>query len=112
MNESKLVSIPLDCGVKLKRNICSSVAQEKILPYCELIGMLMYLSVCIRSDIAFKVSYLNQFNYCYNEIYWKSAKRVLRYLKGTSKGGLCFKVSDGSLSGYADANWANCLDDR
>lgn len=112
MVESKPVSTPLDCSVKLKKNVGCPTAQEKDLPYRELIGMLMYLSVCTRPDIAYTVSYLSQFNCCYNEIHWKSAKRVLRYLKGTSKVGLCFKRANGDLTGFADADWANCLDDR
>ncbi|KMQ88472.1 retrovirus-related gag-pol polyprotein [Lasius niger] len=112
MEDSKPVSTPLDCSVKLKKDVCCSTVQEKDLPYRELIGMLMYLSVCTRPDIAYTVSYLGQFNCCYNETHWKSAKRVLRYLKGTSKVGLCFKRADKDLIGYADADWANCLDDR
>lgn len=112
MAESKPVSTPLDCSIKLKKDVCCSTVPNRDLPYRELIGMLMYLSVCTRPDIAYTVSYLSQFNCCYNETHWKSAKRVLRYLRGTSKVGLCFKRTNGDLTGYADADWANCLDDR
>lgn len=46
----------------------------------ELLGFLMYLSVCTRPDITFAVNQLSQFNNCYNDSHWMAAKRILRYL--------------------------------
>lgn len=40
-------------------------------------------------------------------------KRVLRYFSGTISVGLNIKYSDRlCLSGFSNANWASCLDDR
>lgn len=51
--------------------------------YQKLIGSLMFLAVLTRSDIAYSVSFLSQFNNNYTEYHWNCAKNVLRYLKGT-----------------------------
>ena len=76
-------------------------------PYCKLIGMLLYLSVRTRPDIAYAVNYLSRFVTCYNETHWKTLKRVVRYLQGTSRTGVTYNGLDqeaSSLVGYADAD--------
>jgi len=81
-------------------------------PYRELIGALMYLAVATRPDIAHAVSWLSRFNECYNETHWLAAKRILRYLRGTSKFGISYIQSKRPLIEYVDADWANCIEDR
>lgn len=40
-------------------------------------------------------------------------KRILRYVKGTTKFGFTFQPSSSTLlSAFSDADWAGCLDDR
>lgn len=112
MLEAKPVATPLDLGTKLTRNEEHPGAEEENLPYRELVGALMYLAVCSRPDLAYAVSYLSQYSTCYNKTHWVAAKRVLRYLKGTADVGLRFLKSTESLTGFVDADWANCLDDR
>lgn len=112
MYECKTVSTPLDLSTKLKRNEEKSDDEGKNLPYRELIGAMMYLAMCTRPDIAHTVSYLGQYNSCYDKTHWTAAKRVLRYLKGTMDVGLKFRRTTEPLTGYVDADWANCLDDR
>ena len=83
------------------------------LPYQSLIGSLNYLAVATRPDIAHAVSFLSQFNTCFNHTHYNAAKRVLRYLKGTVSLGLCFKkVAHPRLVCYSDSDWANCPVDR
>ncbi|GAB1867410.1 Reverse transcriptase Ty1/copia-type domain-containing protein [Camponotus japonicus] len=111
MVDSRPVSTPIDLGLKLKR-IETQTAEERNLPYRKLIGSLMYLAICTRPDIAYAVSYLSQYNSCFNKTHWVAAKRILRYLKGTSDLGLHFRKDSNSLKGYCDADWGNCLEDR
>jgi hypothetical protein len=85
MFDSKPVCTPLDPGVRLLK---SEEAPDENLPYRELVGALTYLSTATRPGISFAVSYLGQFNNCYGKPHWTAAKRVLRYLKGTTKLGL------------------------
>ncbi|CAI7921118.1 unnamed protein product [Closterium sp. NIES-53] len=79
-------------------------------PYPELVGYLMYLMTCTRSDLAYPLSLLA----CYvapgrhRKVHWDAAKRVLRYLCRTSSMGLELQ-GRGSvvLAGHSDASWAN-----
>ncbi|CAD6993124.1 unnamed protein product [Ceratitis capitata] len=81
-------------------------------PYRELIGSLMYLCVATRPDIANTVSRLAQFVTNPSMCHWLAAKRVLRYLAGTTHRGLMFRKSGDPLVGYTDADWGGCAIDR
>uniref|UniRef100_A0A6V7IJ77 Retrovirus-related Pol polyprotein from transposon TNT 1-94 n=1 Tax=Bracon brevicornis TaxID=1563983 RepID=A0A6V7IJ77_9HYME len=111
MAEANAVISPIDVSTKLMKGEKEDHKRSDF-PYQELIGSLMYLSTCTRPDIAYVTSYLSQYNTNYNETHWNAAKRVLRYLKGTSDMGIHFKKTSKPLVGYVDADWANCLDDR
>ena len=112
MENSKPVSTPLDPGTKLaKLDSCLKEELEEY-PFRELIGSLMYLAVGTRPDIAFAVNSLSQYNTCYKKEHWVAAKRVLRYLKGTTNHGITFKKTGIVLEGYTDADWAICTNDR
>lgn len=110
MEECNPVSTPMDPGVKLDRE--KQFKGEIDLPYRELVGCLTYLATSTRPDIAFAASHLGQFNSCYNEIHWKAAKRVLRYLKGTKDMGLVYRADSKPLHGYVDSDWGNSHIDR
>ena len=86
----------------------------KDVPYQNLIGGLMYLVVCTRPDIAYAVSYLSQYNKKPTQNHWKSAKRVLRYLKYTIDKCIIYKFKPGipKLLAYSDADYANDVIDR
>ena len=111
MLDSKPVVTPINFGTKMMQNN-SPTEEESKLPYRELIGALTYLATTTRPDISFAVSYLGQFNNCYDFTHWKAAKRVLRYLKGTIDVGLSFGPSDEPISAFVDADWANDVVDR
>lgn len=108
MSDCKTTTTPLVTGQQLERGI----EQMQSLPYRELIGSLMYAAVCTRPDIAFAVSYLSQFNNCYDEEHWRSAKYVLRYLKGTKNTGLVYTKTGSFLEGFADASHGGDICDR
>lgn len=69
------------------------------------------MSIATRPEIAHIVSVLGQFNEHPNEEHREAAKRVLRYLKGTSKLGLVYNRPAGIITGYSDADWGNDLVD-
>lgn len=87
MSEAKPVSTPLILNNKFNK----SNEDNSKYPYQQLIGGLLYLSVCTRPDIAYAASLLSQFNTCYDDLHWTAAKRVLRYLAGTINYGLLLK---------------------
>lgn len=106
--ESKIAATPIEKGLKLKPG-----SKEKTnLPYQNLIGALMYLAVLTRPDISYSISYLSQFNTCFEEEHWKYAKRILRYLKGTINKSLVFSGSNLNIVGYVDADFSNNVVDR
>lgn len=80
-------------------------------PYRELAGSLMYLSVVSRPDITYSVSYLSQYLDKPTLKLWTSAKRVLRYLKETQNVGLNFCRNDNkSIVAFSDADWVDDVD--
>lgn len=112
MQDSNAVSTPLDVGTKLVKGEAWSGSDGEKPPYRELIGCLLYLSVATRPDIAHATSLLSQFNDCFNKVHWSAAKRVLRYLKGTSNQGILYRYGEESMAGYVDADWGGSSDDR
>lgn len=82
-------------------------------PYQGLVGSLIYSSRCTRPDTTFAVHHSAKFNSDYRREHWKSAKRVLSYLKGTSTTALQYsRDGEATLVGYADADWAADKNDR
>ena len=77
-------------------------------PFRELIGSLMFFANITRSNISFAVNVLSRFLNSYSEWHWQSAKRILRYLKGTIEYGILYVCDkkDVSLSCYSDAGYA------
>lgn len=73
---------------------------------------MLYLAITSRPDIAYCVNYLSQFNTNYNSEHWQAAKRVLRYLKGTSNHGILYEHKGTYLYGVVDADWAGNEVDR
>lgn len=113
MLDANPVSTPMECNVRLglSKNEEENQSNSDV-PYQSLIGSLMYLAVNTRPDIAYAISYLSQFNTCFNTSHWIAAKRVLRYLKGTINYSLTYECSDLNVKGYVDADWANNVLDR
>ncbi len=118
MSESKPAKTPSDHKIVLTKdmspetNSCEQMEMREH-DYRGLVGALLYLSCVTRPDISFIVSRLSMFldNPCQN--HWISGKRVLRYLKGTLRVGLSFKVcSELSLTGFSNADYAADTDTR
>ena len=76
-------------------------------PYRSLIGSLMYASICTRLDISFATNKLSQFLENPSPTHWKAAKRILKYLKGTSDLGLTFQASSSDMRLHVDVDWAS-----
>ncbi len=83
-------------------------------PYRKLVGMLLYLTVGSRPDIASAVNVLSRFVTCYDKSHWKALKRVVRYLQGTDRMGVTYdatKAGADGLVGYGDADWGSDVED-
>jgi hypothetical protein len=75
------------------------------------IGMLTYLALHTRPDIAFTVNVLAQFTAVPNDSHWSLVKHLLCYLCGTTSLGVHFVKGPKSnaLCGWADADYAGSL---
>ena len=105
---------PIDPNAQLLRDQCPSTPQQiedmQKVPYREAIGSLMYAAIGTRPDITYAVTTLSQYLQNPGRPHWEQAKRVIQYLKGTCGSELTFGPSGGA-KGFADANWANYVDD-
>lgn len=79
--------------------------------YRSVVGSLHYLAFT-HPDISYAVTRLSQFMHQPTEEHWQAAKRVLRYLAGTTTHGIFFsKKTPLMLHAFSDADWANDTDD-
>ncbi|UYV74843.1 hypothetical protein LAZ67_12001291 [Cordylochernes scorpioides] len=75
--------------------------------YQEALGMLMFLAVNTRPDIAYITSKLSQYSRQPKQMHWTAIKRVMRYLRGTIDLGVKFeRGKTGILKSYTDASWS------
>ncbi len=83
----------------------------KAIPYAQLVGLLNYLSVTTRPDIAIATRQLAKFMQRPGLTHWKMAKRVLAYLSGTSTLGLHFQGgASPQVYGHCDSSHAEDKD--
>lgn len=105
LTNAKPSNVPIDVSYGKTSDSELLANNEK---YRQLIGCLLYVSVNTRPDISASVSILAQKVSLPNQEDWNEAKRVLKYLKGTSGYALALGniESENLLIGHADANWA------
>ncbi|CAA0835156.1 cysteine-rich RLK (RECEPTOR-like protein kinase) 8, partial [Striga hermonthica] len=99
--EGPLSRTPLDLSINLEANKGQPVAQ---LEYSRIIGSLMYLTNCTRSDLAYPVNKLSRFTSNPSHEHWNALKRVLKYLKYTLGYGIKYSRYPAVLEGYCDAS--------
>ena len=82
-------------------------------PFQEALGLLMWLQVATRPDLAFSVNILAHFAYNPGKAHWNALKHILAYVKGTKHYGITYKSGSSlELIGYIDSNYACCRDTR
>lgn len=104
------VQNPIVSSVKLTKD----AEGEKIdcTYYKQLIGNLMYL-FATRLDMMYAITIISRFMEAPKEFHFAVAKRVLRYLRGTTNYGLFYKKSESDqLVGFSDSDYAGDLEDR
>ncbi|PKU78069.1 putative mitochondrial protein [Dendrobium catenatum] len=110
MDNCKPINTPIECGVKLSKHD----EGERVDPtfFKSLVGSLRYLT-CTRPDILYAVGLVSRYMETPTTSHLKTAKRILRYIKGTIHFGLLYSSSnDFRLVGYSDSDWAGDMDDR
>ena len=75
--------------------------------YPSIVGMLLYLAMNSRPDIAYSVSQVCRFTHDPREPHVKAVKMIVRYLKATKDRGLILKPDKSlALDSYVDADFA------
>jgi hypothetical protein len=116
MRESLCVCMPRKTSRSASEH-CEKLTKEGTpldqgIPYAELVGALLYLSVMTRPDIAFAVGGLSRFMSSPTVEHWNAAKRVLRYLVGTQRLGIVYRKGESRAVAYGDSDFAGDTDTR
>jgi hypothetical protein len=101
---------------KTSMSACAPVgtplSPEDATKFRNVVGALQYLTLT-RPDLSYSVDKVCQYLHALTSEHWKAVKRILRYAKGTKKLGLRIGKSQSMMvSGFGDADWASCSDDR
>ena len=109
MEHCKTARTPLGTGVQIMIEHNEKPSIELIKEYQEIVGALNYLANSTRPDIIYVVSVLCRYLSNPAKVHHETAKRLLRYLKGTRKSFIEYKKEgDGRVIVYSDADHANC----
>jgi hypothetical protein len=112
MMKCKPIDTPLLVSEKLPAYEGDVLRPEEAMRYHSLVGGLQYLTLTCP-DLAFSVNKVCQYLHSPTTKHLTAAKRILRYVRGTLDMGLRIVKSPFMLvSGFLDADWARCLDDR
>jgi len=112
VSETNPVSIPSDVNYEIfKVNENDDEKPCDQTKYRSLIGKLLFASNTIRFDIAYSVNSLSRFINDPKEKHWIAAVKVVKYLSGTQRYGICYN-GNGDLNIYADSDWASTPSDR
>ena len=111
MQNSNAVKNPMVPGTRLSKDKGRMSVDETL--FKQLVGSLMYLTVT-RPDLMYTVSLISRFMTNPTTAHWPAAKRVLRYVKGTTNLGILYKKGAGSpkLVSFIDSDYVGDLDDR
>ncbi|XP_075103468.1 secreted RxLR effector protein 161-like [Nicotiana tabacum] len=110
MENSKTIDTPIATATRLDIDERGSHVKETM--YRGIISSLLYL-ISSRPNIVFSVGLCARFQSSLKESHLKTAKRILRYLKGTQDLVLYYHLGDNfDLIGYVDVDYAGYLVDR
>ncbi|XP_048447428.1 secreted RxLR effector protein 161-like [Pyrus x bretschneideri] len=108
---------PIVKGDKFSLNQCpqNDLEREQMrnIPYASAIRSLMYAQVCTRRNIGFAFRMFGRYQSNPSLEHWKTAKKVMRYLRGTKEYRLTYKHSDFlEAIGYSELDFVGCVDIR
>lgn len=92
------------------------INEMKTKPYRQAVGCLMYIMIATRPDISHAVITVSKFLENPGIKHWTAVKRILRYLKGTTKLRLVYrrklKHTSFKIEAFTDSDYANDVDNR
>ncbi|KAG7576575.1 Ribonuclease H-like superfamily [Arabidopsis thaliana x Arabidopsis arenosa] len=110
MTNCNVEETPMNVNEKLQMDDGTEKADPT--RFRSLVGGLIYLTHT-RPDISFAVSAISRFMHSPTKQHYGAAKRLLRYVAGTTEFGLWYnRVAEFELVGFTDSDWAGCVQDR
>ncbi|KAK9681859.1 hypothetical protein RND81_10G032400 [Saponaria officinalis] len=110
MSNCNSICTPTERGAKLVKDPPGNNVNSTL--YKQMVGSLMYLTAT-RPDIMYAVSMVSRYMERPKETHLLAAKRILRYLRGTTDFGIFYnKGAKSELIGFCDSDYAGDLDDR
>jgi len=108
---------PLPPGIILSIEDCPATPDEenkmKDTLFWKALGLLMWLQVTTRLDLAFSVNILARFAHNPGKAHWNTLKHILAYVQGTKYYGITYKGSSSlELIKYIDFNYTGYKDTR
>jgi hypothetical protein len=101
---------PMEINLKLRKDEGDLLSDPAA--YRTLVGSLLYLTHT-RPDISFAVQQVSQFMASPRHLHMAAVRRILRYIHGTIRSGLCYPAGTSlDLIAYSDADYAGCSDTR
>lgn len=93
MKDAKPVGVPLGSHFKLRKVDLSENEMKEMekVPYDFTVGSLLYAMACTRLDIAHAIDSVSRLLANPDKEHWQAVMWIMRYLRGTSKLGLCFR---------------------
>ena len=79
-------------------------------PYRKAVGMLNWLAMMTRPDIAYATSVVSRFAANPGKAHWNAVKRIIRYLRGTDNLALRIQPNGLNLIGYSDSDYGRDSD--
>ncbi|KAL0537452.1 hypothetical protein IC582_026430 [Cucumis melo] len=110
MKNCNSATIPVEPNLKLTKDREGKKISSTL--YKQMVGSLMYLTAT-RPDIMYAVSSISRFMKSPTKFHLLAAKRILRYIKGTSDLGMLYQRRRKlNLVGFSDSDYAGDLNDR
>ncbi|KAK8936156.1 hypothetical protein KSP39_PZI014125 [Platanthera zijinensis] len=110
MESSSTMRTPMGTSMPICKDEAGKPVDESL--YRGIVGSLLYLTAS-RPDIMYATCVCARYQACPKESHYTAVKRILRYLKGTPNLGLWYpRNRDFQLTGYSDADFAGCREDR
>jgi len=104
--------LPISPGAEVQAWVEGDKLLEDVKKYSEVLGGLLYLSCCTRPDICYAVNTLARYMTKPTVRHFELLKGIVRYLKGTTDMGIVYGVSESTVKGFTDADFAGCKDTR
>jgi hypothetical protein len=102
------VDTPIPTGTDLSSKDTAPLSET--VKYQSIVGSLLYCACMTRPDIAHAVSQLSRYVKCPRQLHMNMAKRVIKYLLGTSNVGLFYSAgttAQDQLTCFTDSSWCD-----